>query len=189
MDESGESVASATVHGATVAEVRVALPPPREVDPSKVYALYDYSPGEEQELPGLALAQDAKCELLDDSDACWWRVRECGSGREGYVPCELLETYPERLARFNSFKNEQALLNQVRRGPGYHGLRNYTGSKSVSFSDVVSYSDEQVNVPKQTEEQVQLQLLHPYIEELYAPVFAAVEGMLRDLDSVTGRGV
>ena len=219
-------------------------PPPRDVDPSKVYVLYDYKPGgsessesseskaiqgDSNELKGvqndskeaqsdlhklqeaqdtirqrnmpsgasqsvLEVCQDDACELLNDSDPCWWFVRHCSSGREGFVPCELLETYPERLARFNSFKNEQALLHQVRKGPsGYQSLRNYKSSKSVSFSDVVSYSDTQLGeaMEKPREEPREKpetsEELHPYIEELYGPVFTQVDSLLVDLDRISGR--
>jgi len=116
------------------------LPPPKELDPDKLYALYAFTGSDPSYCQ---LTQDEDCILLNDEDAYWWLVKRCKDGIIGFAPAELLETFCERLARLNSWKNEQALLNLIRYGPNHQQLKNYkNGNKSVSFSEVVSYAND-----------------------------------------------
>ncbi|SMN20264.1 similar to Saccharomyces cerevisiae YAR014C BUD14 Protein involved in bud-site selection, Bud14p-Glc7p complex is a cortical regulator of dynein [Maudiozyma saulgeensis] len=116
------------------------LPPPKELDPDKLYALYAFTGTDPSYCQ---LKQDEDCILLNDEDAYWWLVKRCRDDAIGFAPAELLETFCERLARLNSWKNEQALLNQIRYGPNHQQLKNYKkGNKSVSFSEVVIYAED-----------------------------------------------
>lgn len=99
----------------------LALPPrlpPREMDPNKLYGLFDFSGPDPLHC---TLARDEPVYLINDSDNYWWLVKkltwheraalglpEClEEGKIGFVPAECLETYGERLARLNCFKNEE----------------------------------------------------------------------------------
>lgn len=185
------------------------LAPPKELDPSKLYALYAFMGTD----PAYCrLKQDEDCILLNDEDAYWWLVKRCKDGTIGFAPAEILETYRERLARLNSWKNEQSLLNQIRYGPSHQqNLKNYKKSqKSVSFSDVISYAEDTstTDIPLHDTQQVltdsilnltesdtmtlrqqRIQYndtkttLHPYIAKLYSPVFTQVDDMLQKLNS------
>lgn len=77
--------------------------PPRELDPSKLYALYDFNGPDSSHIE---LLKDDSVELLNDTDSYWWLVRRMRDGRVGFAPAEILETYKERLARLNCWKNE-----------------------------------------------------------------------------------
>lgn len=88
--------------------------PPRELDPTKLYALYDFSGPDPSHLP---LLKNDSVLLLNDSDSYWWLVRKVDNNRIGFAPAEILETYSERLARLNCWKNEI-----LERG-GYKGLK------------------------------------------------------------------
>ncbi|QPG73462.1 hypothetical protein FOA43_000773 [Brettanomyces nanus] len=77
--------------------------PPRELDPSKMYALYDFNGPDPSHIE---LLKDDSVELLNDSDSYWWLVRRLNNGKVGFAPAEILETYGERLARLNCWKNE-----------------------------------------------------------------------------------
>lgn len=79
------------------------LPPPQELDPDKLYALYSFVGPDPSHCQ---LKQDEPCTLLNDQDAYWWLVRRHGDNKIGFAPAEILETYPERLARLNCWKNE-----------------------------------------------------------------------------------
>lgn len=79
------------------------LPPPQELDPDKLYALYAFSGPDPSHCQ---LKQDEACTLLNDQDAYWWLVRRYTDSKIGFAPAEILETYPERLARLNCWKNE-----------------------------------------------------------------------------------
>ncbi|GMG56364.1 unnamed protein product [Ambrosiozyma monospora] len=83
--------------------------PPRELDPNKLYALYDFSGPDPSHLE---LQKDASVVLLNDSDAYWWLVKRLQDGVVGFAPAEILETYRERLARLNCWKNEVIERNQ-----------------------------------------------------------------------------
>ncbi|ODV85829.1 hypothetical protein CANARDRAFT_180982, partial [[Candida] arabinofermentans NRRL YB-2248] len=77
--------------------------PPRELDPNKLYALYDFSGPDPSHLE---LHKDDSVELLNDSDSYWWLVRKIENLEVGFAPAEILETFGERLARLNCWKNE-----------------------------------------------------------------------------------
>lgn len=110
--------------------------PPQDIDPDKLYGLYDFSGPDPLHC---TLSRDEPVNLLNDLDDYWWLIRkltkqeklslrnkrnkaldpDCPSdtesmlsdhddeGKVGFVPAECLETYGERLARLNCFKNEE----------------------------------------------------------------------------------
>lgn len=111
--------------------------PPRELDPDKLYGIYDFSGPDPLHL---ALLRDEAVYLINDQDNYWWLIRKLtkeermekkreqiaaaernnefvldidtvltlsDDGRIGFVPAECLETYGERLARLNCYKNEE----------------------------------------------------------------------------------
>ena len=104
--------------------------PPREIDPDKVYGLYDFSGPDPLHC---TLSIDEPVYLLNDEDNYWCLIKKLSkeermkvislrlNGSEftrdpfedeeydkiGFVPAECLETYGERLARLNCFKNEE----------------------------------------------------------------------------------
>lgn len=129
------------------------LPPPEEIDPSKLYALYPFQGPDPSHCQ---LYQDQSCVLLNDQDSYWWLVKRCDDGKIGFAPAEILETFPERLARLNCWKNENMSGRSVGSGVKSEdeeqgsekseeregSLTTYTkGNKSVSFNDVVSYAE------------------------------------------------
>lgn len=99
--------------------------PPQDMDPGKLYGLYDFSGPDPLHC---TLARDEPVHLVNDLDNYWWLVRKLtkqervllwnlrGSqepvvlddedGKIGFVPAECLETHGERLARLNCFRNE-----------------------------------------------------------------------------------
>ncbi|CCD25953.2 protein phosphatase regulator BUD14 NDAI_0G01770 [Naumovozyma dairenensis CBS 421] len=79
------------------------LPPPQELDPEKLYALYAFKGPDSSHCQ---LEQDEACILLNDQDSYWWLIKRCNDGKIGFAPAEILETFPERLARLNCWKNE-----------------------------------------------------------------------------------
>lgn len=116
------------------------LPPPKEIDPDKLYSLHPFDAPDPSHC---ALEQDEDCILLNDDDSYWWLVKRCRDGIIGFAPAELLETFPERLARLNSWKNEQNLLSRICHSPNPHELKDYKkGNKSVSFSEVINYAQD-----------------------------------------------
>ncbi|CCK72491.1 protein phosphatase regulator BUD14 KNAG_0K01260 [Huiozyma naganishii CBS 8797] len=137
------------------------LPPPQELDPEKLYALYEFSGPDTSHCQ---LEQDESCVLLNDEDSYWWLVKRCRDNNIGFAPAEILETFPERLARLNCWKNEnivseathssqslddinklereqqEEILKLIRERPlpaGPYQSKN----KSVSFNDIVSYAN------------------------------------------------
>lgn len=129
------------------------LAPPEEIDPSKLYALYPFQGPDPSHCQ---LFQDQSCVLLNDQDSYWWLVKRCNDGKIGFAPAEILETFPERLARLNCWKNENMSGRSVGSTEGNEGKEQdsanteddeassapYTkGNKSVSFNDVVSYAE------------------------------------------------
>lgn len=105
--------------------------PPREMDPSKLYGLYDFSGPDPLHC---TLLRDEPVYLINDQDNYWWLIKKLSKaervelasasnpadrafsyishsdnedGKIGFVPAECLETYVERLARLNCFKNEE----------------------------------------------------------------------------------
>lgn len=79
------------------------LSPPKELDPEKLYALYAFHGPDPSHCQ---LRQDESCTLLNDQDSYWWLVRRSYDSKIGFAPAEILETFPERLARLNCWKNE-----------------------------------------------------------------------------------
>ncbi|KAK7680112.1 hypothetical protein QCA50_016837 [Cerrena zonata] len=108
--------------------------PPRDLDPDKLYGLYDFSGPDPLHC---SLLRDEPVVLINDSDNYWWLIKkltkqerfelsrskhltynldddfddfddfsDSEDGKIGFVPAECLETYGERLARLNCFKNE-----------------------------------------------------------------------------------
>lgn len=133
------------------------LPPPRELDPDKLYALYAFNGHDSSHCQ---LGQDEPCILLNDQDAYWWLVKRITDGKIGFAPAEILETFPERLARLNCWKNENMSSQSVASSTDSKddsnkdnesdadsmtptpALKGYgKGNKSVSFNDVVGYAD------------------------------------------------
>ena len=112
--------------------------PPRDLDPDKLYGLYDFSGPDPSHC---SLTRDEPVYLINDQDNYWWLIRKLNKeerkmhvklkrrinqgeidedydsleddytdeedGKIGFVPAECLETYGERLARLNCFKNEE----------------------------------------------------------------------------------
>ncbi|ODQ79866.1 hypothetical protein BABINDRAFT_161544 [Babjeviella inositovora NRRL Y-12698] len=78
--------------------------PPRELDPDKLYALYDFSGPDPLHCN---IARDEPVKLINDEDNYWWLVRRLSDNKVGFAPAEVLETYGERLARLNCWKNEE----------------------------------------------------------------------------------
>ncbi len=135
------------------------LPPPKELDPDKLYALYPFQGPDSSHCQ---LEQDEPCILLNDQDAYWWLVKRCSDKKIGFAPAEILETFPERLARLNCWKNENMSTHSFINSDGTierrydviddetdenlenrdSGLKNYAkGNKSVSFNNVVEYAE------------------------------------------------
>lgn len=121
--------------------------PPRELDPDKLYGLYDFSGPDPLHC---SISRDEPVYLINDQDNYWWLIKKFSKseriqllrerhlnkssddelnlgaidnnhdefdednvvsdeedGKIGFVPAECLETYGERLARLNCFKNEE----------------------------------------------------------------------------------
>lgn len=76
--------------------------PPKELDPNKLYALFDFSGPDPSHLE---LSKNDSVILLNDTDSYWWLVKKDDES-VGFAPAEILETYQERLARLNCWKNE-----------------------------------------------------------------------------------
>lgn len=79
--------------------------PPRELDPNRLYALYDFQGPDPLHCN---LKRDEPVELINDDDAYWWLVRRCADDKIGFALADILETPGERLARLNCWKNEEA---------------------------------------------------------------------------------
>ena len=99
--------------------------PPRDLDPDKLYGLYDFSGPDPSHC---TLLVDEPVYLINDEDNYWWLIRKLTKlerlkrmrlngqefqidiesdeedGKIGFVPAECLETHGERLARLNCFK-------------------------------------------------------------------------------------
>ncbi|CAL9729608.1 bud site selection protein 14 [Monosporozyma unispora] len=150
------------------------LPPPQELDPEKLYALYAFNGPDPSHCQ---LEQDESCILLNDEDTYWWLVKRCRDNNIGFAPAELLETFPERLARLNCWKNENMtsstvnssqsidIINQNEREQQEEletkknsslKLPYQTGKsdKSVSFNDIVSYANRYVENGSESDETV-----------------------------------
>lgn len=148
------------------------LPPPQELDPDKLYALYAFNGPDPSHCQ---LEQDEACILLNDEDAYWWLVKRCKDNNIGFAPAEILETFPERLARLNCWKNENMtssainslqsldMINQSEKEQ-QETLETKKSSnlklpykfnkneKSVSFSNIVSYANRYFNETSENED-------------------------------------
>lgn len=138
------------------------LNPPQELDPSKLYALYPFQGPDPSHCQ---LEQDEGCTLLNDQDSYWWLVKRCSDGKIGFAPAELLETFPERLARLNCWKNENISSHSISHKEDSNSskesnilnkedsieavespLNAYSKTnKSVSFNNVVSYAERYID--------------------------------------------
>lgn len=111
--------------------------PPKEIDPDKLYGLYDFSGPDPSHC---SISRDEPVYLINDQDNYWWLIKKMSKqeriqlikarklnesdqdlknsdddylstdeedSKVGFVPAECLETYGERLARLNCFKNEE----------------------------------------------------------------------------------
>lgn len=122
--------------------------PPRELDPSKLYALYDFTGPDPSHLP---LLKNDSVHLLNDSDSYWWLVKRDDNNRIGFAPAEILETYTERLARLNCWKNEV-----LERG-GIKGLRHeeerklFKSEHPPSLTNLLSQKDSAVSLQNNLE--------------------------------------
>lgn len=135
--------------------------PPRELDPDKLYGLYDFSGPDPLHC---SISRDEPVFLINDQDNYWWLIRKLKKeekmamkhesilslgeditgdesydllsddedGKIGFVPAECLETHGERLARLNCFKNEEL-------------------EKSREFSEISASSDEIAHVNTETD--------------------------------------
>ena len=135
--------------------------PPRELDPDKLYGLYDFSGPDPLHC---SISRDEPVFLINDQDNYWWLIRKLKKeektamkhesilslgeditgddsydllsddeeGKIGFVPAECLETHGERLARLNCFKNEEL-------------------EKSREFSEISASSDDMVHANTNTE--------------------------------------
>ncbi|KAI5951419.1 BUD14 [Candida jiufengensis] len=103
--------------------------PPSELDPDKLYGLYDFSGPDPSHC---SLTRNEPVHLINDEDNYWWLIKKLTKieriarenegdlskdiddlssdeedGKIGFVPAECLETHGERLARLNCYKNEE----------------------------------------------------------------------------------
>lgn len=114
------------------------------------------------------LEQDEPCILLNDEDTYWWLIKRCRDNNIGFAPAEILETFPERLARLNCWKNENMAssainslqsLDMINRSEREQQeqletkkipslklpYKSNKNEKSVSFSNIVSYANRYFN--------------------------------------------
>lgn len=143
------------------------LSPPKELDPEKLYALYAFNGPDPSHCQ---LRQDESCTLLNDQDSYWWLVKRSQDSKIGFAPAEILETFPERLARLNCWKNENMSSSSNGSPKGSENkindeevnakieksssLQGYMkDNKSVSFNDVVSYADRFIEANDDTEDE------------------------------------
>lgn len=118
------------------------LPPPKELHPGKLYALYEFSGNDPSHCE---LERDDAVFLLNDQDSYWWLVKKEFDGKIGFAPAECLETYHERLARLNCWKNEELERNSKDQLDEFASTRSRSDSKvnkSVAFSNSVVIADE-----------------------------------------------
>ncbi|CCH44448.1 Bud site selection protein [Wickerhamomyces ciferrii] len=130
------------------------LPPPKDLDPGKLYALYEFSGDDPSHCE---LDPDDAVILLNDQDSYWWLVKKEFDGKIGFAPAECLETYHERLARLNCWKNEnleknsKSSLEFSSSSLNFNKNNSLNVSKSVSFSEDVLITDENYNKNEETD--------------------------------------
>lgn len=128
--------------------------PPRRMDPDKLYGLYDFSGPDPLHC---SLLRDEPVYLVNDSDNYWWLIKKLTKeervtldpeddlsdeedGKIGFVPAECLETYAERLARLNCYKNEELEKSS----------RDLPAGLGIDLQNVINYqSDTSPEVSKQ----------------------------------------
>ncbi|CAH2355415.1 bud site selection protein 14 [[Candida] railenensis] len=135
--------------------------PPREIDPDKLYGLYDFSGPDPSHC---TLSRDEPVYLLNDEDNYWWLIQKLTKqekvnevsddedGKIGFVPAECLETYGERLARLNCFKNEE-LEKQENSNEDEVQIISGTKLKSVTFEQIGDVSVEKVVINVDSEDE------------------------------------
>jgi len=140
------------------------LPPPRELHPGKLYALYEFSGNDPSHCE---LERDDAVFLLNDQDSYWWLVKKEYDGRIGFAPAECLETYHERLARLNCWKNEELERNSkdsFETFPENRPRSNSRLSKSVAFSNDMIIPDE-IDDEREEDDEIISGNEHEYGEE------------------------
>ncbi|CUM62659.1 uncharacterized protein PRCAT00000213001 [Priceomyces carsonii] len=137
--------------------------PPKELDPDKLYGLYDFSGPDPLHC---TLSRNEPVYLMNDLDNYWWLIQKLSKeervmyrrnhantcddeneiesdeedGKIGFVPAECLETFGERLARLNCFKNEE--LEKLSKES--HSYVNFTSDRlNISDEDSGSEYDKQ----------------------------------------------
>jgi hypothetical protein len=118
--------------------IEPALPPPKELDPDKLYALYEFSGDDPSHCE---LERDDAVVLLNDQDSYWWLVRKEKNGMIGFAPAECLETYDERLARLNCWKNEELERNSKETLEVFPQTSIEKMNKSVTFSEKITITE------------------------------------------------
>lgn len=136
--------------------------PPKELDPDKLYGLYDFSGPDPSHC---SITRNEPVFLINDQDNYWWLIKKLTKdqrkqlllersrnfeddysdvetdeedGKVGFVPAECLETHGERLARLNCFKNEELerssrdLLIKLSNPSSSPSVDNITENKSFS---------------------------------------------------------
>lgn len=111
------------------------LPPPKELHPDKLYALFEFTGDNPSHCE---LERDEPVVLLNDQDGYWWLIRKESNGKIGFAPAECLETYEERLARLNCWKNEELEKNSKDFLPINKLLKS---NKSVTFSAEIDIAE------------------------------------------------
>ncbi|KAH3678308.1 hypothetical protein WICMUC_001589 [Wickerhamomyces mucosus] len=120
------------------------LPPPKELDPNKLYALYEFHGDDPSHCE---LERDDALFLLSDQDNYWWLVRKEIDGKVGFAPAECLETYDERLARLNCWKNEELEKQNSHQqfsqtNSKSKSINTQSPSKKVVISDIITEYDD-----------------------------------------------
>lgn len=120
------------------------LPPPKELHPGKLYALYEFSGNDPSHCE---LKPDEPVLLLNNQDSYWWLVKKESDNRIGFAPAECLETYHERLARLNCWKNRELEENsKVLDDEVELSFNNSKSVKNVTFSnEVLSHSEDELD--------------------------------------------
>lgn len=136
--------------------------PPRDLDTDKLYGLYEFSGPDPSHC---SLQVDEPVYLINDQDSYWWSIKKLSKhekmerfkridmnhldvesddedGKVGFVPAECLETYGERLARLNCFKNEELekVCAPLAREESAVSLNKKSGSNSSSTNNVAKKS-------------------------------------------------
>ncbi|CAK9435799.1 uncharacterized protein LODBEIA_P04790 [Lodderomyces beijingensis] len=170
--------------------------PPQDLDPSKLYGLYNFSGPEPSHC---TLSRDEPVHLVNDEDNYWWlirkltkiermeRLRNLGAeipgdqeidsddedGKIGFVPAECLETHGERLARLNCRKNEEMeKIAEIDIRVRKITIRSNSNVKSVKFENVGDLTEsEEEEQAKEEEEEVVVEKDGVYGADLATSVY------------------